>query len=192
MEATLDWPVVTPSFRPSFHCPNPTRILRRAGSLFVAIGISGCSEPPAPMVSASRFDPQAMVAPERIAAASTTRPHATVAPTAARAERPSGLTLLGTTVGTRGAFAVVRRDGSPQSFQLRVGDTVDGRVVTAVEFDRIVLASDSSRADNTAAIVHLDITAAAPSPAEATQAPPAGPATPTPIYIEPETVVAGH
>ncbi|MEO6743113.1 MAG: hypothetical protein ABIN08_01390 [Caldimonas sp.] len=106
---------------------------------------------------------------------------------------PRDLKLLGTTIGARGAFAVVRRDGSPQSFQLRVGDAVDGRVVTAIEFDRIVLGSDASRGDGTAAIVHLDIAAATPLPAEPpAQAPTAGAATPAPIYTEPETVVAGH
>ena len=181
------------AFRPSFRFPNPTRILRRAGSLVVAIGLAGCSEPPVPLASASGFDPQAMVAPERIAATSTTLARETAAPRAAHPAHPRDLTLLGTTVGARGAFAVVRRDGSPQSFQLRVGDAIDGRIVTAIEFDRIVLASDASHSANTAAIVHLDIRAAAPSTAEPTAQPPtAGAATAEPIYTEPETVVAGH
>ena len=193
MEAELHWPSVTFAFRPSFRLPDPARTLRRAGSLLVAIGLAGCSEPPISLASASGFDPQAVVAPERIAAASTTLARETAAPMAKQAAHPRNLTLLGTTVGARGAFAVVRRDGSPQSFQLRVGDAVDGRVVTAIEFDRIVLASDASLGDGTAAIVHLDIAAAAPLLAEPTaQASTAGAATLAPIYTEPETVVAGH
>lgn len=185
---------MTAAFHPARTFPDPARTLLSAWTLCAAIGLAACSEAPAPLTPAAVVDAHATIAPDRIASAST-RPVLEAAPptTTAHTARPRDLTLLGTTVGARDAFAVVRRDGSPQSFQLRVGDTVDGRVVTAIEFDRIVLASNPARGDNAAATVHLDIAAAAPSPAEPTaKAPTAGAATPAPVYTEPEIVVAGH
>src|SRR5687768_17341383 len=193
MEATLDGPVWI-AFHPPHRLPNRQRLHRRAAPLWAVLALAACSEPPVPLTAAAAFEPPAAITPERIAAVSTTPAPQTTTPTpAAGPARPHDLTLLGTTLGTRDGFAVVRRDGSPQSFQVRVGDAVDGRIVTAIEFDRIVLASDATRGDNAAAVVHLDIAAAAPSPTEpAAQRPAAGSTTPAPIYSEPETVVAGH
>lgn len=196
MEADLEWLDVTAAFRPSAPFPDPPRILRhRCGwPLVAAIGLAACSEPSVPLAPAPAVDAQATIAHERLAAA--TKPvRETPSPAPARTVDARGLTLLGTTIGARGAFAVVRRDGSPQSFQVRVGDAVDGRVVTAIDFDRIVLASDTGPGGGAAAPVRLDIAGAAPSPPEPTaKAPPpaTGDAAPIPIYTEPEIVVAGH
>ena len=75
--------------------------------------------------------------PHDVCSASSSEPiaSATTAVTAAPA-----LQLKGTVMAGAGSFAMMRRTTDSQLLELRMGDRVDGFVVTAIESDRVVLA----------------------------------------------------
>jgi hypothetical protein len=68
----------------------------------------------------------------------------TSAPIEAATPAPA-LKLEGTVVAGAGSFAMVRPTEDSRLLQLRVGDRVDGLVVTAIGFDRVALAGAAQR-----------------------------------------------
>lgn len=115
------------------------------------------------------------------------------------------LKLVGTVMAGTGSFAMVRRTTDSQLLELRVGDRVEGLVVTAIESDRVALAGTARRivieAETQAAAVAPAVVAPAvvapPAPA-AVSAPPLPPLLPIEQLPEayrgpaPEDEVLGH
>lgn len=122
-----------------------------------------------------------------------TRARVTAPESAPRGIEAPDLTVVGTSTGARGSFALLRRGGSARVEQVRVGDAVDQLVVTAIEFDRIVLVSQVANGGVTPTTLRLEVQADRPPPdGPATPLPAPSPQSPPPFYIEPEIVVAGH
>jgi hypothetical protein len=121
------------------------------------------------------------------------RPHG-AAPNAASNDVPApDLTVVGTSTGATGAFAVLRRRGSPQFIQVRVGDSVDRMVVAAIEFDRIVLVSQSASGESAPTPRRLEVATNSQTDESGSALPPAASEQPKPpLFTEPEIVVAGH
>lgn len=110
-------------------------------------------------------------------------------PVPAAAAAPA-LRLLGTTVSSEGSLAIVRRAGDPRLLPLRVGDQVDGMVVSAIQSGRVALAPAGLTVPPT---VVLDAAPSATAAADAAAVPARPrPAPPQTQYTEPEVVVEGH
>lgn len=132
------------------------------------------------------------------AGAARPAPSATPAPGAAVQHAAPALKLLGTTLTSDGAMALVRRAGDARALALRVGDEVDGLVVRTIESGRVKLARVDAAADAGAAGLVIE-TERPGSTAHALPAMPAAPAVsaranlPAPTsYAEPDIVVEGH
>ena len=170
----------------------------------VVLTLVACSEAPGPQPLSVASGP---IDATRAAPVTRANPGAPTPPPAARstlapAAQPAraGLALVGTAVTPRGSFAILRREGTPEFMLVRVGDAIDRRVVTELDFDRIVLAAPGDTGDTTlhlapdrsaveiaatAAIHSQGLRAAGPPAARTSSIEPAA-------YIEPEIVIAGH
>ncbi|MFL6663946.1 MAG: hypothetical protein ACJ8G7_17370 [Rhizobacter sp.] len=141
--------------------------------------------PPTP-VSSTSISPPMSVAPS-VSPPATAESPATATATATTAP---AFQLLGTAVTPEGSLAVLRHPGEAQLMTVRVGDQVDGRVVSAIEPGRIALTAGTP----TSRPLFIN---AETAPSEARLPAAALPAAPRPLpppthYTEPEIVVDGH
>jgi hypothetical protein len=190
---------------PPVRAPRRSAHRRRCGATAaVLVTLVACSDAPGPQhlsVASSPIDATRATPVTRANfGAPTTHPGArsTLAPAAQPA--PGALALVGTAVTPRGSFAILRREGTPEFMLVRVGDAIDRRVVTELDFDRIVLAAPGDTGDTTlhlapgrsaveiaaSAAIHSQGIRAAGAPAART------PSIEPAAYIEPEIVIAGH
>ena len=103
------------------------------------------------------------------------------------------LRLEGTVMAGTGSFAMVRRTTDAQLLLLlRIGDSVDGLVVTAIESDRIALAGAAQRIVIEAETRAPAVAPAAVSPAVVASQEPAGAAAPVPPLIPNEQLPAAY